>query len=133
MQAHTASSQREPGQLVQERLNDLLARSASDLDFRGKLLANPRQAVSEFFGVELPASFSIAVVESKADETFILPDAIDPQAEISERELEAVAGGCTPLTIASAYLGVAASVSAAVASVMDLVNTLDKYSSCQNS
>jgi hypothetical protein len=81
-----------------ERLSAMLARSSTDLEFRSKLLAHPRQTMSEFLGVDLPETYSIAVVENKADQTIVLPDPVAPGGEISERELEAVAGGCTIAT-----------------------------------
>jgi lactobin A/cerein 7B family class IIb bacteriocin len=39
-------------------------------------------------------------VENKADATVVLPAVIDPNAELSDAELEAVAGGILPLIAA---------------------------------
>lgn len=77
----------------QEAMQALLARSATDETFRQKLLTDPHAAVSEFTGQDLPETFNVVFIENKADVTVVLPDAIDPEAELSDEELEAVAGG----------------------------------------
>jgi len=77
----------------QELLQGVLARSATDTQFRQKLLVEPRAAFAEYTGREIPASFNVVFVENQADATIVLPNAIDPEAELSEQELEAVAGG----------------------------------------
>jgi hypothetical protein len=87
-------------QQAQEQLRGLLARSATDMEFRRKLLSDPRAAVSEYTGYAVPESTRIVFVENRADATFVLPDAIDSAAELSEADLEAVAGGATPMIAA---------------------------------
>jgi hypothetical protein len=84
-----------------ERMEALLARSTTDLDFRRKLVADPRAAMTEFTGRPVPATVNIVFVENTADATIVLPDAIDPAAELSDRELHAVAGGILPALAAS--------------------------------
>lgn len=80
-------------QADQAVMQSLLARSATDAEFRAQLLSDPRAAVAEFTGRALPESFDAVFIENTADVTFVLPPAIDPQAELSESELEAVSGG----------------------------------------
>ena len=77
----------------QEAIQSMLRRSASDWDFRQALLADPRAAIAEATGTEVPESVSLVFVENKADATLVLPDYVDPNAELSEEDLEAVAGG----------------------------------------
>jgi hypothetical protein len=77
----------------EEILRGVLARSATDMEFRQKLVSEPRAAFSEYTGREVPESFNVAFVENQADATIVLPNAIDSEAELSEQELEAVAGG----------------------------------------
>ena len=87
-------------QEAQSQLQALLARSATDMDFRKKLLTDPRTAVSEFTGHSVPESYNIVFVENKGDATIVLPDPYTPDAELSEAELETVAGGIIPIVTA---------------------------------
>lgn len=83
----------------QKALQEMMARSTTDPDFRQKLLASPREAFAEFAGrdvSEIPETFNVVFVENKADFTFVLPEIIDEHAELSEEDLETVAGGVTP-------------------------------------
>jgi hypothetical protein len=98
----------------EELLQKVLARSATDMDFRQKLVADSRAALAEFTGADpakVPATYNIVFVENKAGATIVLPDPIDPAAELSGQDLETVAGGFTPVTIA-ASLGLAAAATA---------------------
>ncbi|HYH82604.1 MAG TPA: NHLP leader peptide family RiPP precursor [Longimicrobium sp.] len=74
-------------------LQSMLARSATDPAFRQQLLTDPRAAVSEFTGREVSESVNVVFIENQADATFVLPPAVAADAELSESELEAVAGG----------------------------------------
>jgi hypothetical protein len=74
-------------------LQGVLTRSATDLEFRKRLLANPRGALSEYVGATFPDSLDVTFIENTADATIVLPDPVDAEAEISEAELETVAGG----------------------------------------
>jgi hypothetical protein len=74
-------------------LRGVLARSATDMEFRQKLVSEPRTAFAEYTGRDVPESFNVAFVENRADATIVLPHAIDTEAELSEQELETVAGG----------------------------------------
>lgn len=84
-------------------LNDLLTRSATDLEFRRKLLADPRQALADYTGRDASSvQTEVAFVENRPGTvTIVLPDAVDAAAELSEAELEAVAGGSTLACVAS--------------------------------
>lgn len=94
-------------QKAQEQFQALLSRSATDMEFRRKLLTDSRAAIAEFTGGQSSGEANIVFVENKADATIVLPDPVDPAAELSERELETVAGGVTPtvlVTLGSAAL-----------------------------
>ena len=85
---------------AQSQLQALLARSATDPEFRQKLLTDPRTTVSEFTGHAVPESYNIVFVENKGDATIVLPDPYTPDAELSDAELETVAGGIIPIVTA---------------------------------
>jgi lactobin A/cerein 7B family class IIb bacteriocin len=81
-----------------QQLEGVLTRSATDLDFRAQLVAEPRAALSSFFGHEV-ADMNIVFIENKVSATIVLPPFVDLSAELSESELEMVAGGSEPVTI----------------------------------
>jgi len=105
----------------QERLQALLARSATDREFRQKLLTDPRAAISEATGRELPESYNVKFVENTADATVVLPDPVQPSAELADSELETVAGGLTP-TVAPALFGAGMVIGGGVAQIADKLN-----------
>ncbi len=93
----------------QERLQAVLARSATDWEFRQKLLTDPRAALSEFSGRQVREDLNVVFIENHADATIVLPDPQDQSVELSEEELEAVAGGVdivSWLTFSAATLAV---------------------------
>lgn len=82
-----------------DKWQGLLARSATDMEFRAKLLSDSPAAIAEFARQDLSAMATlpnVKFIENTADATFVLPDFIDDAAELSDAELEAVAGGVTP-------------------------------------
>jgi hypothetical protein len=85
----------------EETMTRILTRSATDAEFRRKLVQDPRAAVAEFTNRDVSqlAGFNVVFVENKADATVVLPDPIDPEAELAEAELESVAGGATPAVL----------------------------------
>ncbi len=76
----------------QEKFQALLMKSATDMEFRGQLLENPREAIYGYTGNQLPETIEIKFVENQADATIVVPPFQDA-AELTEEELEAVAGG----------------------------------------
>jgi Nitrile hydratase, alpha chain len=76
----------------------LIERSLEDEEFRQRLLADPRAAIEQELGSRLPESIEVRVVEESADTIYlVLPSrSADAQgSELSDRELDAVAGGAT--------------------------------------
>jgi hypothetical protein len=78
-------------QKVQERLGEVLSRSAMDMEFRKQLVADPRAALSAHFGKEIPETVNIRFLDAQGTPTVVLPE--PGTAELSDAELEGVAGG----------------------------------------
>ncbi len=72
------------------------AKAATDKDFRQKVLSNPKEAIKEVSGKEVPEDIKLNVIENEpgVDQTFVLPDFVGE--ELSDEQLDNVAGGrCT--------------------------------------
>ncbi len=78
----------------QHVLEAVLQRSVVDHDFRKLLLHDPRRAMQEL-GVSVPANFRVKFIEKdkNVDALVVLPNFECAQGELSEDELETVAGG----------------------------------------
>ena len=85
-------------QLGQEQVTAVLARAATDRAFRQHLMTDPHSAIKDATGHVVPKDFRVAFIENTADATVVLP-AVVSAAELSEQELEAVAGGTEVIAI----------------------------------
>jgi hypothetical protein len=80
----------------QQKLVDAtLHRASLDAAFRRDLLADPARAIHDVFGVQLPAGIRIRFLDRDPawDAEYLLPPLRQGEDELSEKELEAVAGG----------------------------------------
>jgi hypothetical protein len=76
----------------------LIERGLEDESFRRRLLEEPRAALEEELGSRLPEGVRVVAVEETADTIYLVLPIASPLGEggeLSERELEAVAGGGT--------------------------------------
>jgi hypothetical protein len=73
----------------------ILERAACDAQFRSRLLADPKRAIKDSFGISIPEHVRIRFIEKDADVDIlvVLPNPIDPNAELGANDLEAVSGG----------------------------------------
>ena len=74
----------------------LIDRSLQDEEFRQRLLAEPRAAIEQELESRLPESVEVRAVEETKDTIYlVLPSAspLGQGGELSDQELEAVAGG----------------------------------------
>ncbi|HEX8691471.1 MAG TPA: hypothetical protein VF746_03455 [Longimicrobium sp.] len=63
-------------------LREALARSATDLPFRRRLLEDPRAAIEELTGRALPEEFHVLFVENHGSATLVLPEYVGPEAPL---------------------------------------------------
>ena len=79
----------------QKLLDEIMRRAAEDADFRGFLLSDPKEAIYQSFGVRVPLNFRIRFIEKghDVDALVVLPDLLRPDNELSDDDLDAVAGG----------------------------------------
>ena len=86
-----------------EAVQKVLKKAGSDATFHALALSNPAAAVKEATGKDLPAGFKLRIVPTTdADLTLVLPDVQADSQELSDAELESVAGGrCAGSCLAS--------------------------------
>jgi len=70
----------------------ILARTVEDPAFAARLKADPKAALSEILGAELPAALEVHVFQETPTDLLLRLPAVQGD-EISEDELESVAGG----------------------------------------
>ncbi|MBW4509344.1 MAG: NHLP leader peptide family RiPP precursor [Scytonematopsis contorta HA4267-MV1] len=77
----------------------IIARSLEDGAYRQELLNNPaavKEEIEKAMGQTLPNNFQVRVVEETSNMVYlVLPPAINSDEQLSEEQLEAVAGGWT--------------------------------------
>jgi hypothetical protein len=79
---------------AREQMGSVMARSATDMEFRQQLLSDSSSALSQHFGREITGNANISFVESApGTATLVLPDIMGAAGELNEAELEAVSGG----------------------------------------
>ena len=77
----------------------VVVRALQESAFRLRLLSAPRSAIRQETGVELPSWLSITILEETPNQYYlVLPydDGDGTGAELSDAELESVAGGKAP-------------------------------------
>lgn len=88
-----------------QKITTILAKCWSDKAFKQELLTNTA-ATLQAEGVQVPAGYTVKVMENTNDTlNFVLPP--NPNGELSDLELESVAGGKPgPTTIATSFLDI---------------------------
>jgi len=83
------------GPADRKALDAILERAATDLEFRKQLLVDWRSAIQKSFNINIPQSFTMRFLERDpgVDAMIVLPDVRAADGELSDHELENVAGG----------------------------------------
>ena len=76
-------------------LQAVLDRASTDKQFRHALLDEPKLAIQSAFGVQIPPTFRVRFIERdpNVDALIVLPDFQSVDGELSEADLETIAGG----------------------------------------
>lgn len=84
-------------EMTRGEMNDVLVKFATESDkYRQALKEDPKKVVSAQFAVEIPDSISFTVLEETADQYYVvLPHTVESGAELSDADLDQVAGGGT--------------------------------------
>ncbi len=86
----SAGSERSRGDVEQ----GIIERATRDASFRQQLVSNPRAALESELGMTLPAGVQVQVLEESPSAYYlVLPQAESAGAELSDADLDAVAGG----------------------------------------
>ncbi len=95
-------------EMTRGEIMDHLAKFASEnAEYRKALIENPRDIVSKQFVMDIPENVTIKIVEDTAETLHIvLPHSVESGEELSDADLEAVAGGHTFVKDASCQSGV---------------------------
>ncbi|MCY3911352.1 MAG: NHLP leader peptide family RiPP precursor [bacterium] len=81
-------------QTAEEMQRSLIERAGEDAGFRAQLVANPKAAVKQEFGIDVPDYVNLQVHESSmSDLHLVLPPDPDAWVELDEETLEAISAG----------------------------------------
>ena len=88
------------GQRRNDLQSQLIERATRDQGFREELIRDPRGVIGRELGVEIPQSVEIRVVEESPTASYLVlsPAPASPGQQLSDQDLEAVAGGSTLFT-----------------------------------
>jgi hypothetical protein len=94
----TTSGNSNPQRDAQQQIID---RATRDPAFRSRLLENPKMAIEEELGRSIFSSATIRVIEEQPGEVILVLPArpIEPGTNLSDEDLERVAGGATVATV----------------------------------
>lgn len=79
-----------------EMRDSLIEKATADEEFRSRLIADPKAAVKEEFGFDLPSNFNVEVHEERLGTAHLV---LPPADVLDETELNQVSGGLLDVCI----------------------------------
>jgi len=89
---------------AEKAIRESISRARTDKSFRELALSNPTQALRQVSGKEPPADLKIKFLDGEgAHVSIVLPELVEDESELTDVELEQVAGGgrCAGSCVAS--------------------------------
>lgn len=81
-------------QTADEMQRQLISKATEDASFRAQLVADPKAAVKQEFGIDVPDFINLQVHESTLSDLHLtLPPSSDAWMELDEERLEAISAG----------------------------------------
>ena len=82
-------------EMTRGEVQDLLAKfTAESTTYRNRIKADAKDVIAKQFGYEVPAGINVEVLEENAETVYlVLPHTVAEGDELSDADLEAVAGG----------------------------------------
>ncbi len=83
--------------MTRGEMQDLLSKfSSENPEYKSALLKDPKGVVAAQFQMDLPENVSVEVLQESSEKVYVvLPHTIEEGAELSDDDLESVAGGGT--------------------------------------
>src|SRR5262249_19955531 len=83
-------------QELNSAVREVLKRAVADPNFRQLAVRDAKAAIAKVSNKNLPQGFEIQFIDNhgKATKTVVIPDPVTHPEQLTEEELESVAGGC---------------------------------------
>lgn len=79
---------------IKKTAQSVVEKAVTDPEFRALALSEPKKAIAQINPEPIPDSYKIRFVDNaRATFTLVLPDMAAPEGELSDAQLEQVAGG----------------------------------------
>jgi hypothetical protein len=99
-------------QEIEKTINEAIRRGKTDPTFRALALSDPRRAIEKVAGKSIPETLKIKFFDGAgAHLTIVLPEPVGDESELSDTQLEQVAGGGRCAASCAASCGVTSTVS----------------------
>lgn len=95
---------------AEDPIGKLILRASADESLRAELLANPKGVIARETGLNIPEEVEVSLLQTSANKAYLVLPKVETEGdkELSEHELESVAGGATPtvaMFVGGALLG----------------------------